>query len=510
MQVVDYLNLVPNWLVLLIGVYSVYSIATYIKRVQFKRKHGTKPIPDFPDTGILGLKFAYTLLTKKKKGDLLDYIHDNLEHTRTYNANLFGLPIIMTTEPENVKAMLSTQFNQFSLGRNPHLRIMLGDGIFTLDGEGWKHSRQMLRPQFVREQVSHVSQLESHLLTLAKHITKNKGRTFDIQELFFRFTVDTATEFLFGESVHSLHDETVGLYNDNELITGFAEAFDKTQKYLGSRVYTQSAYFLVDGLAFRKAIKKVHQFTKLFVNKALEMSSDELEKKSQERYTFLYELTKSTRNPQVLQDQLLNILLAGRDTTAGTLSFCFFELARNPKVWHKLKQEVNAKFDKDDLSNITFESLKSCEYLKWVINETLRLYPSVAANYRRATQDTTLPLGGGPDGTAPIFVSKGSTVAYCYYSIHRLEDYFGKDAKEFNPERWESLDKLGWQYLPFNGGPRICLGQQFALTEIAYVVVRLVQMFPNLESRDERPYPPMKACELTLRHNDGVYIEMSA
>jgi cytochrome P450 len=271
-------------------------------------------------------------------------------------------------------------------------------------------------------------------------------------------------------------------------------------------------HILVNTKEFRVCNNNVHKFTQHFVEKALKASPEELEKHSENGYTFLYELAKQTRDPQVIQDQILNILLAGRDTTAGTLSFIFFELSRNPRVFEKLKEEIYNTFGKGDdaaIEEITFESLKKCEYLKFVINETLRLYPAVPVNFRVATRDTTLPRGGGPDGQSPLYVAKNTTVAYSVYCTHRLEEFYGKDALEFRPERWAELLKLGWAYVPFNGGPRICLGQQFALTEISYVVTRLLQMFPNLENRDDAPYPPKKAVHLTMCHQDGVFISLT-
>ncbi|KAL4874839.1 cytochrome P450 [Aspergillus karnatakaensis] len=109
----------------------------------------------------------------------------------------------------------------------------------------------------------------------------------------------------------------------------------------------------------------------------------------------------------------------------------------------------------------------------------LRLYPSVPVNSRAATKTTTLPKGGGPTGTAPILVRKGEAVGYCVYAMHRRKDIYGADADEFRPERWENdaLKNVGWGYLPFNGGPRICLGQEFALLEAGYTIVRLLQTF---------------------------------
>ena len=116
----------------------------------------------------------------------------------------------------------------------------------------------------------------------------------------------------------------------------------------------------------------------------------------------------------------------------------------------------------------------------------LRTHPVVPMNGRVAKRDTVLPVGGGPDGKSPIFIEKGQQVGYNVYSMHRRKDFYGADAEEFRPERWED-GKLQprWEYLPFNGGPRICVGQQYALTEVAYVTVRLAQEFQTLESRDD-------------------------
>lgn len=470
------------------------------------------------DNGLLGIGMVKEAISSMWNGTLLEFLGERAGQSsaRTFQLNVAGKRIFFTIEPENIKALLATQFNDFALGsRHAHFLPLLGDGIFTLDALGWKNSRAMLRPQFSREQIAHVKLLEPHLQTLASHIKKAKGGAFDIQDLFFKFTVDTATEVLFGESVYCLRDGTVPELPPHDEFEGrklFGEAFNVAQKYLATRSYTQSFYFLINPPAFRKSCKAVHAFARYYVNKALQMDDETLEKKSQSGYTFLYELAKQTKDAKVLQDQLLNIMVAGRDTTAGLLSFTFFELSRNPEVYEKLREAVLMHFGKgsqEDIDSITFELLKKCEYLKWVLNEILRLYPSVPVNFRDATKDTILPMGGGPDGNSPIFVGKGTTVAYTVYITHRLKEYYGEDADIFRPERWAENQKLGWAYLPFNGGPRICLGQQFALTEASYLIVRLIQMFPNLSSAYDGPYPPKKMLHLTLSMFDGVPVTMT-
>ncbi|CAI5757380.1 unnamed protein product [Candida verbasci] len=504
----------PTWYGALIVSGLIYLTVVQIKREIFIWKHGCEETVFFKQGGVTGLYLAYQLQYQKRIGHMVDYATElfyELGGKSTFYARLFGVRVVASCDPENIKAVLATQFNDFSLGtRHAHFAPLLGDGIFTLDGEGWKHSRQMLRPQFAREQVSHVQTIEPHLQVFAKHIKKFQGQKFDIQELFFRLTVDTATEFLFGESVHSLYDESIGLECPPD-VKDFAAAFNETQKDLAVRTYLQVAYFLYNPSSFKQNTKIVHGFAKKFVNKALQLTPQELEEKSKTSYTFLYELAKHSKDPKILQDQLLNIMVAGRDTTAGLLSFTFFELSRNPDVWEKLKQEIYTNFgsgENADIPAITFESMKKCEYLKWVLNEVLRLYPSVPINFRVATKDTCIPRGGGKDLNSPVFIAKGTTFAYSVYVMHRMTQYYGKDASIFRPERWGNMPKLGWAYLPFNGGPRICLGQQFALTEASYVIVRLAQMFPTLISRDNKPDPCNKLVHLTMSHMDGVWVEM--
>ncbi|CAG88381.2 DEHA2E18612p [Debaryomyces hansenii CBS767] len=507
-----------NWWIICIGTYVLFSILTWINERILMKKLGAKPIQFIAPDPFWGIPLMFRLLRKKKDGTMVDMTKERFEEfgIETFSFRVGGTPVITTKDPENIKAMLATQFNDFALGkRHTYFKPLLGDGIFTLDGAGWKHSRAMLRPQFSREQVAHVRALEPHLQTLAKHIINSKGERFDIQPLFFRLTIDSATEFLFGESVENLHDESVGLTRDPvdfDGKSGFADAFNTSQAWLASRAVSKNLSLFVDGKEFRNSNAKVHKFADYYVRKALEASPEDLEKASRDGYIFLYELVKQTRDPVILRDQLLNILLAGRDTTAGLLSFTFFELARNQDVYDKLKEEIYEKFGEGEdsrVNEITFESLKKCEFLKCVLNEILRLYPSVPSNTRCATKNTTLPRGGGPDGQSSIFIPKGKSVLYSVYATHRNPKYYGKGAEEFRPSRWlePEIRKVGWAFLPFNGGPRICLGQQFALTEASYIIVRLIQMFPNLNSFCEK-YPPRKSSHLTMCHQDGVSIGM--
>lgn len=138
----------------------------------------------------------------------------------------------------------------------------------------------------------------------------------------------------------------------------------------------------------------------------------------------------------------------------------------------------------------------------------LRLHPVIPRNGREALKDTILPVGGGEDGMSPVFVPKGTQVTFNLYAMHRRTDIYGPDAEVFRPERWED-DKLrpGWAYLPFNGGPRICIGQQYALSEAAYVVVRMAQEFETVDSADPGPWEEALGLSLTSQNGTKVRLQ---
>ena len=136
-------------------------------------------------------------------------------------------------------------------------------------------------------------------------------------------------------------------------------------------------------------------------------------------------------------------------------------------------------------------------------------------NNRTATRTTVLPRGGGPDGTAPILVRRGELVVYSQYVNARRKNIFGPDADKFRPERWEGqTNPFGWAYFPFNGGPRACLGQDFALMEVSYTIVRLLLAFeirlPACEAaRNEKIGGERQRLTLVLSSTDGCKVELS-
>jgi cytochrome P450 len=193
-------------------------------------------------------------------------------------------------------------------------------------------------------------------------------------------------------------------------------------------------------------------------------------------------------------------------------------LVKHQNVLSKLRNEIKAIVGvEDEARSPDRNDIKKMLYLTYVLKEVLRLYPSVPINSRAAVKTTTLPTGGGADGKSPIFVKKGAPIGYCVYAMHRRKDLYGSDAEKFRPERWDpnvdnevSLKNIGWGYLPFNGGPRVCLGQEFALLETSYVIVRLLQTFREFEHDPAHEMAEVgqerQDVTLVLASSDGCHI----
>ncbi|KAL9029491.1 MAG: hypothetical protein Q9196_002274 [Gyalolechia fulgens] len=335
----------------------------------------------------------------------------------------------------------------------------LGHGIFATDGEEWAKSRQLLRPQFVKTRVRDLDIFEKHVQQLLL-LLDGQGKEVDISELFY--------------GVDSLGNA------DSQ----FAQAFGEVLRTQNIRLRAGPLQHLVPLRNFRKGLRVMDSFIEPFIRDALGELDDKCSK-STGGSTWLHSVAEFTRDRQVIRDQIVNILLAGRDTTAGTLSFLFKELSSHPKVYSKLRQEILEEIGTQKAP--TYEDLKTMPYLQHCINETLRIYPVLPFNMRVPLKNTTLPRGGGPDGLSPIGVMKETVVGWSTMSLQRNPARYPAASAsfapvmEFSPERWEKWTPRPWQYIPFNGGPRICIGQQFALTEIGYTVVRIVQRFDRLE-----------------------------
>ncbi|KAH9892521.1 cytochrome P450 monooxygenase pc-2 [Cubamyces lactineus] len=434
-----------------------------------------------------------------------------------------------TTEPEYIKAVLATDFNSFEKGDGfrSQMKSLLGVGVFNADGDLWKFHRSMARPFFSKDRISHFDIFDRHALDALQQMKSRlrEGYAVDWQDLVSRFTLDSATEFLFGKDVRSL---ATGLpYPPTSEIARrqtikpdadeFASTFLEAQIASSKRGRFQQAWGLKEFWQDRVQAKKatIDKFINPILVDALRKKAEkgpDSDTKVSEDDTLLSQLLKVTDDYNIIHDETLNILLAGRDTTACTLTFAVYRLAEHPDVLQRLREEILSVVG--PTRRPTYDDIRNMKYLRAVINETLRLYPPVPVNIRCAVKDTVLQPK--TPGEEPIFLPNGMRVIYSVFMMHRRKDLWGPDALKFDPDRF--LDERVQKYLtpnpfiflPFNAGPRICLGQQFAYNEASFMLVRLLQQFSAItfvpEVAPESVPPPGYADSPGSDGSDRVWI----
>lgn len=239
----------------------------------------------------------------------------------------------------------------------------IGKGIFTSDGAFWQHSRSILRPNFDKSLVSALDQFEPYVQKLITRIPKD-GSTVDLQHLFHQLSMDTSTDFILEHGTDYLGgDENAAMLDDS---------INKCLEYGAWREMLDPFYWLVPNAQAKKALKYAHTAVDGWVKQAMEhKDSVDLEdgkvKNSGKRYVFINELARHKEVDAIrIRDEVMNIILAGKDTTASLLSGLWFNLAREPEVYKKLQAEV-AELNGERPS---YESLRNMKYIKYTVQES--------------------------------------------------------------------------------------------------------------------------------------------
>ncbi|KAI9652536.1 MAG: hypothetical protein M1831_006727 [Alyxoria varia] len=484
----------------------VSKIAKYWAESEYGARNGCRPpAHELKYRWPLGLDVVLEGLQAKNNKRLLALFGKYFEDTgTTTQLTILGGTGWITFDPQNVEAMLSSQFNDFHLGpRRLPMMAMVGEGIFTQDGSPWKHSRELLRHQFVRMQYQNLEGFREHVEHLIDTMKDVQG-TVDLQPLFYRLTLDTTISMILGQSTRSFKED----------IDAFSKHFDEASLTTATRTRFGDVYYIYAPKGFFAACKMIKKYTERFIKSALQ-HGDKTTTTETDKASFIHQLDAEYNHDMThVRDQVINVLLAGRDTTATTLSYVFWLLVRHPEALDKLRSEIDSVLGED--KNVTRAYLQRMPYLQNVLKETLRLYPPVPLNTRFCKHTTSLPRGGGPDGTSPILVRENMPVAYSVYHMQRRKDLYGEDANSFRPERWEEgeLTDIKWAYLPFNGGPRICLGKDFANMLASYAIARIIQAFPDIklpqgETREE-PGNERQNVSIVLSNAEGCRVQLTS
>ncbi|KAJ7580631.1 cytochrome P450 [Mycena floridula] len=483
---------------------------------------------------------SFEVLKKLRSGLLSNYPIDTFREWSEQYGTAFSFTIlsetrILTTEPKHVKAILTTQFQEFEKGPvlNKVRKTLLGDGIFSTDGDTWKFHRSMTRPFFSKDRISDFDIFDRHAEDVINQMKARlaQGYPVEFQDAIARFTLDSATEYLFGKDVCSLsaglpfpesmvNDRTISQsYNAEHPANQFAEAFALGQLHASLRTQSGKHWPLTEMkrdelIPLRKII---NEFVDPIIDEALEKRRTLSPDAKEEGESFLAHLVRHTQDYQVLQDELINLLVAGRDTTASTLTFAVYILSQRPDILTRLRKEVFEQVGAT--KRPTYDDIRDMKYLRAFINETLRLYPVVPMDGRTSNRVTTLP-GTASSGGRPIYIPKDTSCLYSVFLIHRRTDLWGPDAAEFDPDRFidhrlKYVTSNPYIFVPFNAGPRICIGQQFAYNKSSFFLIRLLQSFAEislaLDVQPESSKPPASwagSPGTKGRDKDGLWVRM--
>ena len=482
----------PSLIILLTGLvlpttlYFLYHfLASSRSQHTLATRENCQRAPHLPQKKLfLGLDtLLETVHAIKSKTYLQKILRSYREQGYTYSKSFLFSSSICTVAPENLKAILSTNFKDYGItsARKDAFRPLIGQNILLAEGTEWTHARAMLRPSFSKKQFSDLNMFEEHVHVLIHAIRRQQGCIVPLKDLFLNLTADVTTHSMFGESINSL---------SSPHLNSIMQAFQDAQYGCENRGRLGKFAMFTPQRKFYRSRRIVRQYLEEHVEKGLKSLQTQTERdrdpdtlaKKESRYVLLDELVKTPASKTRLRDELLTIFFAGRDTTASLLSSLFFNLAKRPSIWHRLRIDVAPLHDETP----ALAQLQKLSYCTYCLNETLRLHPPLPHNARVALVDTILPVGGGPSGRSPVLVPRGTAVEFHASALHRRSDLWGEDASEFRPERWEkqTANDTAWRFLPFSAGPRQCIGQGLGWTLALYTLVRLVQTFESLESED--------------------------
>lgn len=404
-----------------------------------------------------------------------------------------------------------------------------GDGIFSADFDNWMTQRKRAANMFKVTNFKN-SMLEAVRSKCLKCLDLIRDQVqadspasaatptsvVDLQEYFFKMTLDTIGEIAFGQDLGALSGKNLE----------FMEAFDYCQMYVSDLFFQPGPAWLWNcctpaGWRFRAKTKVLQQYGSSLVK---EMIARELEDNNEEgedadgehehghkkKETILsYFLQKESheslkhdpRTVKFLADVIMNFQLAGRDTVAQAFSWAVHLLSLHPDIQEKAYQEAQAVLGSPTAAaSATFDQIQRLEYMHAVVTEVLRLYPSVPKEGKWVFKDDVLPDGS--------HVAKGSWVLFVPYVMGRLDTLWA-DAGAFKPERHLNKPKpSNFIFTAFQGGPRICLGVNLAYMQLQYGLALLLLSFNLAPVNGGKEVLPLQH-STTLPSQKGVRLQIT-
>uniref|UniRef100_A0AAG5D7X8 Cytochrome P450 n=1 Tax=Anopheles atroparvus TaxID=41427 RepID=A0AAG5D7X8_ANOAO len=443
--------------------------------------------PSFPVGNV-----AETLKPTIHFAHIIDRLYRQLKHHGDYvGIYFFRDPVLLVLSPEFARSILVKDFNYF-VDRGVYSNEAvdpLSANLFFMEGNRWRTLRAKLTPTFTSGKLkSMFHTIVAVGMRLDQYLAERcvGSARIDIKELLARFMTDVIGSCAFGIECNSLHDPAsrfrqmgkrmINLPKLKALKVFFAMMFRRQARALGVRFNDKDVsdfFFSVvrDTIRYREeqGVRR-DDFMQLLIDM---MKKDDTD--GTDGLTF-----------EEIAAQAFVFFFAGFETSATTMTCALHLLANHPEAQEKARACVREVLGKHD-GNLSYDAVTEMEYIEWIINETLRIYPPVATLHRMTTQPYRLPNGAVlPEGVGVIIPN----LAFQLDPVHFSDPF------EFIPERFASRTewKNNFSYLPFGEGPRICIGMRFGLLQTRLGLAMLLRSYnftvdPNAASRTLRIDP---------------------
>ena len=418
------------------------------------------------------------------KKDPLAYITSLREYGDIVSARLGMINAIFLFNPEYIKYVLATNNSNYHKGRNyKYLKAVLGEGLVTIEDDTWKRHRQIIQPVFHTSQiVDYIKQFNDLTKDYVAKWSK-MGEINDVYEMS-ALTATIVTKTILGSDVeidpvvisNAVASLTLHLQNQNNSIFPLPHSIPTPNN--------------------RRFFKNM-DIINTIVDDIVEKHKNE-EKKGNDILSRLLVATENDSDQPLsdveLRDEIRTFFLAGHETTATGLTWTLYLLARHKNIMQNMITEIHNVIGKD--GDVTFENIKELVYVEQVANESMRLYPPIYIFARTPLEDDII------DGYR---IPKGTTVITSQFALHRSPNLW-EDPLEFKPERFEE-EKIKnmhkYAYVPFGGGPRTCIGKNFALFEMKVILAKIFQKH-YVEMKEEEEIKPTP--HFTLRPQKDIIL----
>ena len=402
------------------------------------------------------------------------------QQQRMVHLRIGGRHQYLVFSPEDSKYIL--QENHRNYGRSPALHILkifLGDGLLTSDGDFWRRQRRLAQPAFHRQKLAALAQ--TMIIETADWLDelkqRDKTQPVNVSQGFMDITMRIVCKTLFGSDVSSAQLE------------GLSPALDTLNYMANNRMLSPIPIPLnwptPGNLRFQRASAQVDSFIYELINQRRQnqqQGDDLLSMLLNAEDEEMGDWPNAGRmSDQQLRDECVTLFAAGHETTAVSMAWTLYLLAKYPDVLTRLRSESKSVLG--DARTPPPNVFQALPYAMQVVQESLRLYPPAWIMSRLALADD--PIG-------PYTIPAGATALICPYLLHR-DPANWPDPERFDPDRFApggAKDQLhSYAYLPFGGGPRLCIGNQFALMEMQILLAMLVRDFDIQSINNQRLVP---------------------